>query len=156
MSATMNHVSVHANDLDEAVHFYTELLGFTVIPSPNFGSPVRWMRIGALQLHLFTRPSSPGAYHHFGVAVTDFPQVYARAQRMAVIDAETYGHHLFELPDGAVQLYVRDPSGNLVEIICPDAGSLPASLRAEVRRLEDLHAQGAHHRSATLFLDGCC
>lgn len=156
MPPQLNHVSVSASDLDKAVGFYAELLGCSPIPAPNFGSPVRWMRIGDLQLHLFERPSAPGTYHHFGVAVPDFAEVCARAQAMGVVDALTYGHHMFELPDGAVQLYVRDPSGNLVEIICPDAATLPAALRGQARRLADQHPQEPDNLAASLFLEKCC
>jgi len=47
------HVSVHAYNLDESVRFYTELFEMKEIPAPDFPSPVRWLRVGDLQLHLF-------------------------------------------------------------------------------------------------------
>ena len=44
------HVSVHAYDLEESARFYKEVFGMEEIPAPNFSSPVRWLRVGDLQL----------------------------------------------------------------------------------------------------------
>src|ERR687893_197803 len=46
------HVSVHAYDLEESARFYREVFGMEEIPAPNFSSPVRWLRVGDLQLNL--------------------------------------------------------------------------------------------------------
>jgi catechol 2,3-dioxygenase-like lactoylglutathione lyase family enzyme len=54
MAATnLNHVSLIARDLEESVRFYLEVFGMERIPTPNFGFPVHWLRVGPLQLHLF-------------------------------------------------------------------------------------------------------
>jgi len=42
---------------------------------------------------------------------------------------------VYELPDGAAQLYVRDPAGNMVEINCPDAGTLDRSVVGEIHEI---------------------
>ena len=47
------HVSVSATDLEESVRFYTDFFGMEEVPSPEFSGPVRWLRVGDLQLHLF-------------------------------------------------------------------------------------------------------
>jgi lactoylglutathione lyase len=151
--ASYNHVSVHAEDVDVSARFYAELFDLTDLPAPDFGAPTRWLRVGDLQLHLFGRPTSAPAFHHFGVTVDDFGEVYARARRMGAIDPETYGHALIELPDGAVQLYVRDPAGNLIEINHPDASTLDAELRARLHRMVEDRPQGPDNLRATLFLD---
>jgi catechol 2,3-dioxygenase-like lactoylglutathione lyase family enzyme len=153
MAPRLNHVSVHARDLAESAEFYHEVFGFVPIPAPNFGSPVRWLRIGDLQLHLFSRESTAATYHHFGVEVDDLAQVLERARRRDALDGEVYGRLLTLLPDGAVQLYVRDPAGNLVEVIGRDVNALTEDLRARVEELAQLYPQDAEHRSATLFLD---
>ena len=49
----LTHVSVHAYNLEESARFYMEVFGMEEIPAPNFSSPVRWLRVGDLQLHLF-------------------------------------------------------------------------------------------------------
>lgn len=155
MPATnLNHVSVRARDLDASVGFYRDLFGMEPIPTPNFGFPVRWLRVGDLQLHLFTRKSEPGRFHHLALTVDDFADVYRRAAQLGVLDDDTFGHHLYELPGDVAQLYVRDPAGNLIEVDAPHASELPEDVRAEMRRLADVYPQDDDNRRATLFLAG--
>jgi hypothetical protein len=44
-----------------------------------------------------------------------------RARRLGILDREPWLSDLDELPDGSVQLYVRDPAGNLIEGDWPGA-----------------------------------
>ena len=73
------HTSVHAHDLDESVRFYQELFGMEEIPAPDFPFPVRWLRLGNLQLHLFQSDETVPLGHHFGVDVDDFEAAYEKA-----------------------------------------------------------------------------
>lgn len=149
----LNHVSVVAGDLEESLTFYEHLFGFERLPTPNFGFPVQWLRVGDLQIHLFERPDAAPTYHHFALSVADFPAVYAQAREMGAFDAGAFRHHLFELPGDIAQLYLRDPGGNLVEVDAPGASRLPEDVRADMRRLADDHPQDAENLRATLFLD---
>jgi catechol 2,3-dioxygenase-like lactoylglutathione lyase family enzyme len=150
----LNHVSVSATDFDASIRFYRELLGAEAIPTPNFGFPVQWLRLGEHQLHLFDRPGSTPRYHHFAVtvAVEDLASIYPRAERLGALDRTTFGHHLYELPGDCAQLYLRDPSGNVVELDALGASRLPDAVRADLKRLADVHPQGPEHQRATLFL----
>lgn len=150
MSTTLNHISVCAIDLDESERFYRDLFGMEPIPTPNFGFPVRWLRVGGLQLHLFERESEPGPYHHFALTTDDFPALYRQAIERGIVDGETFGHHLYSLPGDVAQLYVRDPAGNLVEVDGVDASALPEEIRSQMRPLP--HPQDAENERATLFL----
>jgi len=153
MSAiSLNHVSVSAERLEESVRFYEDLFGLERIPTPNFGFPVQWLRVGDLQLHLFERPGGAPTYHHVAFSVDDFETVYARAKELGIHDRTTYGHHLYELPGNNAQMYLRDPSGNLVEVDWPDFRTLSPEIRGEMRRLADRDPQGAENLTATLFL----
>ncbi len=153
MAATgLNHVSIRARDLEESERFYRDLFGMEPIPTPNFGFPVRWLRVGDLQLHLFERESEQGRYHHMAVTVDDFAEVYRRAAALGILDGDTFGHHLYELPGDVAQLYLRDPAGNLIEVDGPHASGLPEDVRADMRRLADAHPQDEENRRATLFL----
>ena len=49
----INHVSISATDLEESTRFYEEVFGMERIPTPIFETPVQWLRVGDLQLHLF-------------------------------------------------------------------------------------------------------
>lgn len=129
------HVSVHAHDLDESVRFYQELFDMEEIPSPDFPFPVRWLRAGELGLHLFESEESAPGGHHFGLNVEDFEEVYRKAQEMGVRVEEGYFSRVYELPDGAAQLYLRDPASNMVEVNHPDAASLDRSVVGEIERV---------------------
>src|SRR6476619_3371435 len=116
----INHVSIAADDLEASSAFYEGLFGMERIPTPNFGTPVVWLRHGDQQLHLFLRAHDPPHYHHLGLDVDDFEAVYLEASSRGILDAETYGAAVREHPAGWVQMYLRDPAGNLVEVDWPD------------------------------------
>lgn len=140
------HVSVHAHDLDESVRFYVEMFGMEEVPAPDFPFPVRWLRVGDLQLHLFQSEDPAPRGHHFGLDVDDFEAVYEKAQEKGAQVGEGYFSRVYELPDGAAQLYLRDPAGNMVEVNWPDASTLDRSV---VGRIEGV-GEGAG--GATLYL----
>ena len=148
----LNHVSVVARDLRESVGFYEEIFGMQRVPTPNFGFPVQWLRVGSLQLHLFERPEDAPVYHHLGLTVDDFASVYRKTKALGIHDKTTFGHHLYELPGKNVQLYLRDPAGNLIEVDWPDFRTLSPEVRADMRRLADRDRQGEENLRATLFL----
>ena len=67
MSAiSINHVSIHAQDLERSATFYEQLFGMERIPTPTFAFPVAWLRLGRQQLHLFIRSGvqAPPFHHH--------------------------------------------------------------------------------------------
>jgi catechol 2,3-dioxygenase-like lactoylglutathione lyase family enzyme len=148
----INHVSVNALDLKRSTEFYMELLGAEPIATPNFGVRVQWLAMGRTQLHIFERNLEPTSHHHFGVTVDDLEPVYRAAERWNAFDYEAFGNHLVEPPGDVVQLYVRDPAGNLVEIDHHGVDRLPDDLRAELKGLWDLNPQDDEQMSARLFV----
>ena len=152
MGLRINHVSVNALDLKRSTDFYAELLGAAPIPTPNFGIPVQWHAVGRTQLHLFGRNLEPTSHHHFGVTVDDVAPAYRAAERWGAFDDEAFGNRLVELPGDVVQLYVRDPAGNLVEIDHHGVDRLPADLRARLNGLWDFNPQDDEQMSARLFV----
>jgi len=154
VSSRINHVSVNARDLRESVDFYVDLLGAELIPTPNFGFPVQWLALGRTQLHLFEKDVQPGSHHHLGISVEDVEPVYRAAERRDALDREAFGHHLVLLPGDLVQLYIRDPAGNLVEIDHQGADRLPEDLRSELKPLWESNPQSDEQMSARLFLSG--
>jgi len=150
--AYINHVSIGAKHLDQSVRFYCEVFGAEKIDTPNFGYPVQWLRLGELQLHIFERSTEAPDYHHFALAVDDFDAVFRSTRERKLHDRDTQGNHLFELPSGQVQLYIRDPGGNLVEVNCPDARALSEEIRRDLVRHADRHPQDESNRWAALYL----
>lgn len=152
MSTRINHVSVSARDLQESTDFYVELLGAELIPTPNFGLPVQWLALGRTQLHLFERDLQPTSHHHLGITVDDLEPVYRAAERRGALDGKAFRHHLVELPGDVVQLYLRDPGGNLVEIDQYGAGRLPDDIRAQLKPLWELNPQSEEQMRGRLFV----
>lgn len=153
MAATgINHVTIRTRDLDESERFYAELFGAERLVSPNFGAPpVRWLRVGDVQIHLLHDGGGGGGVGHFGITVDDLAPVYERARALGVLDRVVNGHYLWELPDGVVQLYLRDPSSNLVEVNAREASSLPEPVRADLRALADVQPQSEENLRARLL-----
>jgi catechol 2,3-dioxygenase-like lactoylglutathione lyase family enzyme len=151
VSPEINHVSVNAVDLQESVAFYVDLLGAEPIATPNFGIPVQWLALGGTQLHLFERDLTPTSHHHLGITVDDLEPVYRAAERRGAFDDRAFGNRLVELPGDVVQLYVRDPAGNLVEIDWPDVNTLSGETRADLLPLESTVEQTGDAARATLF-----
>lgn len=156
MRATrLNHVSIHADDMETSVRFYEELLGAERLPTPDFGMPVQWLRLGNdQQLHIFVRETAAPPYHHVAFDVDDFEAVYAKAKEMGLFDGETYGAAIRSHPAGWVQMYFRDPAGNLIEIDWPDVSTLDRSVVTPISRLEDERPQVGAAREATLYTSG--
>ena len=146
----INHVSVHALDLERSVRFYEELLGAERIPTPNFGIPVQWLAIGRTQLHLFERDLTPTSHHHLGIEIDDIEHCYAVLDRYGAFDDEAFGNRLVELPGGVIQLYLRDPAGNLVELDW--VGELPDALRERLKGLWDFNPQSDEQMRGRLFV----
>ena len=110
---------------------------------------MRWLKVGTLQLHLFQSEETAPTAHHFGLDVEDFEAVYLRAKEMGAQVEEGYFSKLYELPDGAVQLYLRDPAGNMVEVNYPDAASLDRSVVGQIERVP---AKSQESAKAKLYL----
>ncbi|MFL5861323.1 MAG: VOC family protein [Solirubrobacteraceae bacterium] len=152
MTAQINHVSINALQLQESVDFFVDLLGATPIATPNFGIPVQWLALGDTQLHLFQRDLTPSSHHHLGITVSDLAPAYRVAERRGAFDHVSFGNHLIELPGDVVQMYVRDPAGNLVEIDHHGVDRLPPDLRTRLKRLWDLHPQSEEQMRGRLFV----
>jgi len=142
-------VSIAARDLQESTQFYEDVLGLERIPTPRFASPVQWLRVGDLQLHLFLADSPAPHRHHIGLTIDDFDAAYDTDKSRA---SDTWGWELVELPSKQVQLYFRDPAENLIELNWPDADLLDRSKYPELLRLAEHMEQGPENSGAELYL----
>ena len=147
-------MSVQAVDLDESARFYEQVFAMERIPTARFGSPVLWLRLGEQQLHLFERDAEAPRFHHFALDVEDFEAVYRRVKQLGLLDSDTHGAALREHPTGWVQMYIRDPAGNLVEVDWPDVSTLDRSIVADIRKLEEEVPQIGDSAGATLYTSG--
>ncbi len=153
MKATgINHVSIPCRDLDESERFYREAFGLERIPSPVFRRPVRWLRLGEHQLHLMETPEAhPLRGQHFGFDVDDFEAAFVRLRELGALDNESHTVPIWELPDGSVQMYARDPAGNLIEVNWPDVSTLDREIVGEIPRRADDVPQSDEALRAKLY-----
>jgi lactoylglutathione lyase len=152
VSATrVNHVSIRAVDLEESIRFYEEVFGMERVATPIFAEPVVWLQLGEQQLHLFEQGNDVPRYHHVALDVDDFEAVYLKAKELGVLDRDTFGAEVRAHPSGWVQIYLRDPAGNLVEVDWPDVSILDRSVFTDIRRLDDEIPQTGSARDATLY-----
>ena len=146
-----NHVSISAPDVEASTRFYEEVFGMERIATYNFAFPVQYLRLGDQQLHLFQREAEAPLYHHLAFDVDDFEAAYEKAQELGIQEEKAFFSHAYELPDGTVQMYLRDPGGNLVELDWPDVTTLDRSRIPDLTRLEDDVPQDDASRRATLY-----
>ncbi len=112
----VHHVSLNVGDLDEATRFYTEVLGLEVLPRPDFGFPGLWLRSEAQEIHLIQVENHVAPEgQHFAFRVDDLDASIAELQERGVKVAGP-----FEIPGlAARQAFLRDPSGNMIELNQP-------------------------------------
>ena len=151
----INHVALPVDDVDRASRFYVDWFGATVIPSPRFPVPVAWLLLGKVQVHLVQHPGPASSAYHFAVAIEDkarFEALYWRAEREGLLDRETFPNHIYELPNGNVQMWMRDSAGNIIEVDHPDADDLSPEIVAVMKRWADDNEQSPWNRSSSLFM----
>ena len=135
----------------ESLRFYVEVFGMERLPSPDFAQHVEWLGLGDQQLHLFERETPAPEFHHIALDVDDFEAAYLKARDLGLLDEHAFGASVRELPGGAVQMYIRDPAGNLVEVDWPDVSTLDRSVITNIRRVVDERAQSDEALRSTLY-----
>ena len=117
----INHATLVVDDLGAAVAFYRDQLGLEPLPAFDLDFPAQFFRVNeSQQIHLTEWEDTPSFRGHVCLEVDDFEVIFDRMKALDVIDTSPWGR-VRRLPDGAMQMFVRDPAGNLVEITCsPD------------------------------------
>ena len=123
----IHHVNVLVDDLAPAVRFYRDVLGLEAIATPEQGFPSQFFRLDDhQQLHMNQVDDVRPFRAHFCLVAPDFMAVFRRAKAADAIDLEPWGR-IRRLPTGAMQMFVRDPSGNLIEIASVPHAPIDAS-----------------------------
>ena len=114
----INHVTLVVDDLEAASRFYTQELGLEPLPAFELDFPAQFLKINQTQqLHLTEWKDTPSFRGHVCLQVDDFNVIFKRMKAMDAIDTSPWGL-VRRLPDGAMQMFIRDPAGNLIEITC--------------------------------------
>ena len=115
----VHHISFAVADLERSRGFYEGVLGLAPIPRPDLGIAGIWYAAGGSEVHLIETP--PGA--DVGTRPASINPL-ANHQAFAVDDYTAVVRHLVEKgvevleagPDRG-QMWVRDPDGNVIELI---------------------------------------
>ncbi len=126
---TIDHVTVVVCDLAASREFYVGVLGMLEVPRPRFSFDGLWFQCGETQIHLILEHDGSGPAgnavgvehrgsrtHHFAFEVDD---AYACAERLEELEIPIVAGPK-QRPDGAVQVFVCDPDGHVVELTSTD------------------------------------
>jgi catechol 2,3-dioxygenase-like lactoylglutathione lyase family enzyme len=115
--AMIQHVSLDVDDLERAMWFYCEVLGLHPIDRPaSLGDNGAWLALGSgAQLHLVQSESfeAPRTGQHVAFQVEDLDGVIEQIRAAGADPTDA-----FDIGAGR-QSFLRDPSGNLVELNQP-------------------------------------
>ncbi len=141
MNLSLNHLSVRTTDLDGTSRFYSEVLGLTVGPRPNFPFPGVWLYSGShdsflnavvhligidktdpagLQGYLGDRDESTlrgsGAVDHVAFLAEGLTAMMAHLDKLGVAV-----RHRTVPSIGLHQMFLDDPNGVVIELNYPAA-----------------------------------
>ncbi len=110
-SLSLHHVSVIVRHLDEALDFYTGVLGLRRrTDRPASAGRGAWLDIGDQQLHLIEGTPPPAQGQHFAVRVDDLDATRELLLSSGVEVSEPVAI------GAARQAFLHDPSGNAIEL----------------------------------------
>ncbi len=119
------HSGITVRDLARSKRFYADLLGLKEIHRPDLGFPGAWYGIGDTQLHLMVpppdrpagEPDGPfaGRVRHIAVGVLGWEALVERLRREGVPVRDSA-----PTPGGPRRVFVKDPDGNVLELVDGD------------------------------------
>ena len=124
----INHIALIVDDLEKACEFYERYFNLEALPAFKFDYPAQFYKINdEQQLHLTEWKDQPSHRGHACIEVDDFNEVFKSMKTLGAIDTGPWGK-VRRLPDGGMQMFVRDPSHNLIEISCPASFEVDPSI----------------------------
>lgn len=117
--AGYSHVAIMVDDLDAAMTFYCDVLGFEVLPRPDFG-PGAWLQAGSAQVHIGVvdeMPDNGKGFPHFALLVPADAYdstMAALADRGIPFLMGPNAREDFGRPVRAA--FIQDPAGNVIEL----------------------------------------
>jgi catechol 2,3-dioxygenase-like lactoylglutathione lyase family enzyme len=116
---TVHHVSFRVDDLDAALEFYVGVLGCRRLERPDGlpGARGAWMQAGSTQVHLTEAPAdvSTGTSPSRIVPVASHVAFHTDDIDAAEAAFRERGIVIMRGDFGVEQIFVQDPSGNIIE-----------------------------------------
>ncbi len=125
----LNHYFVRANDLERSKRFYCEVLGFEVMPRPDFPFPGYWLGVnGKIQVHMGPHGIANQDLYYLGTSarsatdnsgIVDHIAFLAEAPEQFAKKFETLGlaSRKRYFPEFKLfQMFVKDPDGLTIEL----------------------------------------
>ena len=117
----LNHVALHVAGVAQSIDFYQRVLRLEPMARPAFDFPGAWFRFGTQQeLHLIGDRNEPvlssNRGNHFALKVDDIDAWQTHLQN---VGAEATPKK--RQPDGAWQIFLRDPDRHVIELFTPPA-----------------------------------
>jgi catechol 2,3-dioxygenase-like lactoylglutathione lyase family enzyme len=125
----LNHYLLRAKDLERTKNFYCDVLGFQIMPRPDFPFPGYWLGVnGKIQVHLAQAGVPNSKLYYLGSprnAATNNSGVIDHVAFLAA-EPEKFVAHLEDLgvsgrprslPESELyQLFIKDPDGLTIEL----------------------------------------
>jgi catechol 2,3-dioxygenase-like lactoylglutathione lyase family enzyme len=122
-----SHVTVVVDDLDVAIAFYRDTLGFQPLPRPDTLGPGAWLQAGTAQLHIVVvdemGPPSRGLPHLALLVPADRWDDTIAALEARGADFVRPPRSREDFGRLVRAAFIRDPAGNVIELT--DVGPLP-------------------------------
>ena len=120
----IDHVTLVVSNLEASRSFYADLIGMDEVPRPAFDFEGLWFQIGSTLLHLIREHDKSGPAGYLG----NIDRATSRSQHLAFrVDAAAQVGEVLKAknvplvsdvkrrPDGATQVFARDPDGHVIE-----------------------------------------
>jgi lactoylglutathione lyase len=112
----LNHVAIHVSDVERSCEFYRMVLKLESMDRPAFTFPGAWFRLGDQQeLHIIGERRDPvhsqNRGNHFALRADDLGPWETHLQKLKIEYRPPKPR-----PDGAMQLFLRDPDGHTIEL----------------------------------------
>jgi len=112
----LNHVAIHVRHVEASCEFYRGVLQLEPMARPAFTFPGAWFRLGpAHELHIIGERTEAVQSHnrgnHFALRVDNLDEWEAH---LAKAKADFRPRKM--RPDGAWQVFLRDPDGHVIEL----------------------------------------
>lgn len=113
--AAVHHIMITVDDLDVAKHFYGTVLGLKDARCPVDDGERVWFKLGAQELHVNLSQECKTGDGHFALSIEPNKyHDYIESIKSRGCENMTEPHKYI---DGFYRVYIKDPSGNFIEII---------------------------------------